>query len=249
MSSYYLKRNGKLYGPFSDDKLKILINNGTFGEMDQVTSDQISWQSVQDFRITMNIPYNPVGTSVPGYDPTAGYDPNTMGYDPNTAGYATNTMGYDPNYVQGSYIGKPRLWYCLFVQPRMSRKDFWIIFLIVFLLNCAANGILYFAMDDGMLSTDEFDVISGLLGLITNIFWIPLTLHRLHDSGKNGVSLIIYWTTLIITAIAWQVKEQEEFLAICGIALILSSLYIFILSVLPGTPGPNRYGNEPARIF
>ncbi len=46
---YYVKRSGKLYGPFTVEKLANCINQEIFTEKDQVSANQLQWESARDF--------------------------------------------------------------------------------------------------------------------------------------------------------------------------------------------------------
>lgn len=136
-------------------------------------------------------------------------------------------------------------------RGRASRSEFWwwylftsIVSFIVFIpaLPWYADFLNQdFAMSDqGRQPGDALMAlppITGLasLGLILSVVWslailiptIAVAVRRLHDSGKSG------WLMLL-----W-------FLSCCfGIGAII----LIILWILPSTPGPNRYGEGPARV-
>lgn len=129
-------------------------------------------------------------------------------------------------------------WKYLFTsfEGRISRKPFWL-GLLVLMATQWIVGILLFAalgfslmhgadpvMSPGdMFLLKTFGVLLPLL--VTLVFLYPsvaIYTKRWHDRGKSGWWMLIFFIPLL--GFVW-------FLVECGF--------------LPGTEGPNRYGNDP----
>lgn len=100
----------------------------------------------------------------------------------------------------------------------------------------------------------------GPMILISLIFlWISLALEtkRWHDNGKSG-----WWTLFHLSAsiLFWATINGYTFgdyrgLIITGLEMIILSvsglviIWFFVeLGILPGTPGPNKYGPDPTQL-
>lgn len=99
---------------------------------------------------------------------------------------------------------------------RSSLREWGIWFGSVFAINLVLQIIIGILGDSGLATL--FNIVAGLFGLAVIIPNIALSIRRLHDQDRSG------WLTLtIIIPIVW-----------------------LIFMILPGTPGPNRYGEVPA---
>lgn len=48
-NSYFVKRAGKLFGPFSFEQVTKSINMGIFSDVDKISTDKMNWQTIQEF--------------------------------------------------------------------------------------------------------------------------------------------------------------------------------------------------------
>lgn len=55
MTTYHVKRNGKLYGPFNLNNVAKCINTDIFTAKDEISDDQISWQTIEKFQSEQKI--------------------------------------------------------------------------------------------------------------------------------------------------------------------------------------------------
>ena len=125
---------------------------------------------------------------------------------------------------------------------RSRRKEFWmfallnvIVYTVVFALMFATSGASMFADAD---PTNPLAIYAGLFsgvglllavwGLAVFIPSIAVTVRRLHDRDMSG-----WWYLGFIVA---------SLIPFIG---FIASIAIFVLMVLPGTPGPNRFGPDP----
>jgi uncharacterized membrane protein YhaH (DUF805 family) len=110
---------------------------------------------------------------------------------------------------------------------RSCRREYWLFGLLQFiLLIFAAIALVFFGVSKDEIETSEngifalvfISVIYLLVFLVPNI---SVTVRRLHDQGHTG------WLYLI------------SFIPYIG------GLIIFVMMFLPGTSGPNQYGDDP----
>ena len=60
MSAYHVKRDGKLYGPFSVDQVAKCLNTNIFTAKDTISEDQITWITVNEFREQWDLKSAPI---------------------------------------------------------------------------------------------------------------------------------------------------------------------------------------------
>lgn len=143
------------------------------------------------------------------------------------------TFGQSVKHVFGNYAT---------FQGRASRSEFWwwylftsIVSFIVFIPVIPWYTEL---LNASVSETVALPALTGLatFGLILSTIWslailiptIAVAIRRLHDTGRSG-----WWLLL------W-------FLSCCfGIGAII----LIIFWVLPSTPGPNRFGEGPAQAL
>jgi uncharacterized membrane protein YhaH (DUF805 family) len=117
---------------------------------------------------------------------------------------------------------------------RSRRKEFWLWWLFVIIVYIVA-GILdvQLGLGGSTQSSSEFGdgnmsasasfhggILTMIWALITFIPSLAVAVRRLHDSDKSGWFLLLSLIPLI-------------------------NFYILYLYVIPGTPGPNRFGPDP----
>ncbi len=113
-------------------------------------------------------------------------------------------------------------------EGRARRSEYWLFVLFQLLLSV---GFVIFASVAFAITGGRQDgpvaLFMGLIGLLLILFFIALVIpglavsvRRLHDSDKSG------WLLLL------------SFVPFGGIAVL-------IFTLIDGTPGPNRYGDDP----
>jgi uncharacterized membrane protein YhaH (DUF805 family) len=126
---------------------------------------------------------------------------------------------------------------------RASRSEFWFFIL----------GIVIVSTGSRIIDVAIFGSANGFIypiwGLITILPHFAATVRRLHDTGRSGWLLLFYYITLVtlivLTIIVAASPDNYAAAAICVIGLAgLGFLLIYFLS-LPGTEGPNQYGDDP----
>ena len=96
------------------------------------------------------------------------------------------------------------------VNGRSNLREFWYFYLFYILFS------ILFSIIDTFISSD-FEIISGMFGLICLVPFTTLTTRRLHDIDKSGYNLLWIFT-------------------------IIGILFILIMNMFKGTEGDNKYG-------
>ena len=102
---------------------------------------------------------------------------------------------------------------------RASRSEYWYWVLFAFLVNIAAN-IVDRSLGGGMSTVGLLGGIVALALLLPNI---AIGIRRLHDRDKSG-----WWLLLIFIP-------------------LIGAIILIIWFIIRGTPGPNRFGEDPVR--
>jgi len=117
-------------------------------------------------------------------------------------------------------------------QGRASRSEYWWFYLF-YLLSFTALITVFMVIlgiaSDHNRTNDSVNPMFGALGLLGFLYLLamlvvqlPLSIRRLHDSGKSGFFLLL------------------TFVPFGGIVLL-------VFFCLPGTNGANQYGDDPIR--
>lgn len=126
-------------------------------------------------------------------------------------------------------------------QGRAGRAEFWWFYLFMIV----ANIILAIPYIIGIVTSPKVEISPGVyemtglsplavIGIIILTIWglatiipiISVSVRRLHDTDRSG-----WWWWL-------------NLLFICAIGPII----LLVFYILPGTPGPNRFGEGPATV-
>lgn len=176
-------------------------------------------------------PFNHGYPSNPGYPPNPGY-PQYSGCPP----YPTPVMPYP---VPCSPYGYPMprqynivnaFWGCMtqrfaLSEGRASRSEYWYAHLgwclLLLLLMVMVKFFIMYANADADVSFIVSSIVFALYMLVTFLALLGVQCRRLHDAGYSG------WLILI------------NFMPFFG------NLIVMILSCLPSTQGPNKYGAYP----
>ena len=153
---------------------------------------------------------------------------------------------------------------------RASRSEYWYFLLFYLLLNIAVQLLGTYVRTHGQSSTPSI-----LLSIVTMGFWlvalatvVPMlmvTVRRVHDIGRTGwwvgvsfingllldgaLGYVIFRTTIMHNTQNLQAGLPSGGMAIVlgilGLIGIALGLTIFVFTLLPGSPGENRYGPNP----
>lgn len=125
--------------------------------------------------------------------------------------------------------------YLFVVRGRASRSEFWWFMLFIFLVNLA--GGMLFSLFPPMLGA-SLSLVLSLLLLPPNL---GVTVRRLHDRNLRG-----WWLLLPLGALAFWGLSGGVMSPVNNILNFSMSLCYLIILCLPGQPGANRFGPEPA---
>ncbi|WP_343613102.1 DUF805 domain-containing protein [Novosphingobium sp.] len=108
---------------------------------------------------------------------------------------------------------------------RSQRKEYWMFVLLGVIVQLVLDGGLggSYSVLLGFRSTPNFaaTALSGLFGLVSIIPSLAVGIRRLHDTDRSG------WWLLI------------------GLIPLVGTLILLYFVVSDGTPGPNRFGEDP----
>jgi uncharacterized membrane protein YhaH (DUF805 family) len=169
--------------------------------------------------------YSPQG----GNAPQGGYPPPQGGYSPQGGGYAPfpqQQAGYAPaggprGYLQGGPVGftdaiKLAFQNIFEFNGRASRSSYWW-FALAELIGWV--GVLILAVIFAAVHAPVLSILLYLAaGVASFLVSLSLTIRRLHDQNKSGFWYFIAFVPFI------------------------GGIWLLVLTVMEGTPGPNRFG-------
>lgn len=164
----------------------------------------------------MSSPYTPYPQ---GGDQGGGYGQPPYQPYPQGGGWEPGT---GRGYLQGGPVGFgqaiPLAFQNAFTyRGRASRSAFWWFFLFSLIIDAIVYGIRSASPAAGL-------VVGSVIGIIMLVVWIGLFVRRLHDSDKSGLLALLYIGIIV---------------PFIDVAVAIA---IIVLAVLPGTPGPNKFG-------
>ena len=84
------------------------------------------------------------------------------------------------------------------------------------------------------------------LSVIAMFVWSDLTIRRRHDRGRSGVDAAIFQILLLASVIIHTFGNAPDIVGYLDAFLVVFGLYLFfVLVILPGNRGENRYGPVP----
>ena len=118
------------------------------------------------------------------------------------------------------------LWVMTSFRGRISRQVYWLAILALYLIAPAIMLLVFPAGLDAetLLANGELPGSVQLISLASMIVQVIIGIKRLHDFNMSGILAIVYFLPLI------------NFFA------------TVLIGIIPGTPGPNRFGDHTDRI-
>lgn len=124
-------------------------------------------------------------------------------------------------------------------KGRASRREYWMFFLMNFIVAFALGFVGGIIGDSGLLG--------GIYNLAVLIPGIAVAARRLHDTNRSGWWMVAPIAPIFIGAIALAVGQQ----VLGGLFIVLGVLAmigVIVLYCLKGDEGENRFGPVPAPI-
>lgn len=133
---------------------------------------------------------------------------------------------------------------------RARRSEYWYFFLFGVLVNIATS-IVETVIN---AATSQQVPIGGLVSLALFLPQLAVNVRRIHDTDRSGW-LVGGFYLYCVAALAACLPFIEMFRTgaiapiwlFCGLAALIGpyAIFLFVLTVLPGTHGANRYGPDP----
>jgi uncharacterized membrane protein YhaH (DUF805 family) len=138
------------------------------------------------------------------------------------------------------WIIEPLRNYAVFTG-RSRRSEFWGFFAIVAAISLLARYVD--ALDGVRVPVAAgMGIIELVVSLMLLLPFVSCGVRRLHDADREGWWMLLLYIPYLGTLAAQDNKSQQ--LVAAG-AIVVGAVALFVLLVLPGTPGANRYGNNP----
>lgn len=136
------------------------------------------------------------------------------------------------------------------IKDRGSRKEFfafnfftWLTFKVLNMLQAPYKNQIELNFTDLIISLTLHGIsLFVLLALFTAL------MRRLHDTNRSGIHMIPIVIGIVVGLCGVSLGESN--ITIAGVVIILlATLYLLVLTCLPGTKGLNSYGPPPSEIF
>lgn len=128
---------------------------------------------------------------------------------------------------------------------RAPRAEYWWFYLATIII-----GFIVSIID--RLIGGEIEILSLVVNLALLVPTLAVTVRRLHDTERTGWWILAPVGPLVVLAITAGAGIFDDGLEnpstgfwISLFLLIVAAIVLFIFMILPGTDGPNRYGEDP----
>ena len=151
---------------------------------------------------------------------------------------------------------------------RSRRMEFWMWFLFQFFLTLLFVILMVTSVGAGVLSTDPRQMMAAVGGaviiyllwaLVSLAFFIPnlaVTIRRLHDTGRSGLWVWLFWGPyLLMVAMSFVSPSTTPgggddvaggaMSGILALVWLVGCVVLLVFMFLEGTKGPNEYGPDP----
>lgn len=141
---------------------------------------------------------------------------------------------------------------------RSRRMEFWMFAVLQFLIGLVFVA-LFILLGGGLMALAGSDPTSALAAggaviglailyiLVSLVLLIPalaVAVRRLHDSNRSGWWLWLFWGPYLLSLLT-STPDSAVLAGLLGLALMAGSIVLLVFYFLDGTPGPNRYGEDP----
>jgi uncharacterized membrane protein YhaH (DUF805 family) len=133
---------------------------------------------------------------------------------------------------------------------RARPKEYWMFVLFNFIF-IVAFSLIDVAIKELMNGRILVFICRAMYLMAVFLPALAVTVRRLHDTGRSG-----WWTMLVLTPVLFgqtlaiaEVKDIADWLkGIIGFVFIAGGVWLFVLTLLKGWQGDNRYGSDPKII-
>jgi uncharacterized membrane protein YhaH (DUF805 family) len=128
---------------------------------------------------------------------------------------------------------------CVVFRGRSGRAEFWlwVLFSVLVIIALTFVDIAIFAVSTGPLST-----AATLLLILPGL---AATARRLHDTDRSA-----WWIWLpllpLLAVCVLALTNAALLLVVAVAAALIGFVVVLLMTAGPGTPGPNRFGPDPA---
>lgn len=151
-------------------------------------------------------------------------------------------------------------------RGRSRRKEFWMYTLFVIIVSIALSIVdAMLGLGGGMSGETDLSgtsvgaagtlsggVLASLFALATFIPTIAVSVRRLHDIDRTGwwVALPLgFYLAALVLVVGSATSDAGAGMTGVGLALmgvgVISAILLLVWYCMPGTPGPNRFGEDP----
>jgi uncharacterized membrane protein YhaH (DUF805 family) len=140
---------------------------------------------------------------------------------------------------------------------RSRRKEFWmytlglvVLYIVMFVLFMVVGGSALLTMGSNPAGMAGAVMGLGAFGLIFLVLWVALlipsiavTIRRLHDTDRSGWWLGGLFGLAILMNVAARINGALY--TVLLLAYLALAIALLVFYCLPGTSGPNRFGEDP----
>lgn len=249
-SNYRILWKGQITGPFDREQVEGMLSKNEIGVWAEISEGNSDWKPISEWRerkpafkaaskVKHDRPPMPSSAQIDaGSEPAAGQGtpdlpplPHEPAYQSTEADSNPSDFHYDGGHRERApkdegffhWAFMPLRKYAVF-SGRARRKEFWLFFLLFWLLQIAAGaaiGVMGYSLEYSDQVVIEYAEMAGaVIYLLLFLPFVAVIIRRLHDTNRSG-----WWWLLMLTGIG--------------------SLILLLFAVQEGTEGENEYGADP----
>lgn len=134
-------------------------------------------------------------------------------------------------------------------RGRARRAEYWWFYLFVVIISIVASLV------DGVIAGGEpqsFPIVSAVVSLATVIPYLAVAVRRFHDRDMSGWLVLIPVVILFMVGVLFGTTlagggtgTAFGILGLGILAVAVAGIWMLVMMCLPGTRGPNRFGEDP----
>jgi uncharacterized membrane protein YhaH (DUF805 family) len=127
-------------------------------------------------------------------------------------------------------------------KGRSSRAEYWWFYLFYVLVTIATLIVDFIVF--GEAGVDEIPLFQSLWALAASIGYLSLGIRRLHDIDRTGYWFLYGLAPFLLMILG--IFAENNVISVIGILGVIGyAITIFVFTLLPGTKGVNRFGENP----